>query len=99
MSIIRKSHSKLSSLCDGPSHELHTVPAQTPQPVNDMSHELGYGWQNGSGSQINIVPANRILKVKEMDMRSEDRDKHRSGKDEEYAWNGSRAAMSARTVL
>ena len=65
-----------------------------------MSHELTYGWQNENCSQINIVPANRILEVKEMDMRSEDRDKHGRGKDEEYGWsNGSRAAISARTVL
>ena len=64
-----------------------------------MSHELAYGWQNENGSQINIVPANRILEVKEMDMKSEERDKHERGKDEEYGWNGSHAATSARTVL
>ena len=64
-----------------------------------MSHDLAYGWQNENGSQINIVPANRILEVKVMDVRSEERDKHERDKDKEYGWNGSPVATSTRTIL
>ena len=64
-----------------------------------MSRDLAYGWQNENSSQINIVPANRILEVKEMDVKSEEWDNHERGKDEEYGWNGSRAATSARNVF
>ena len=64
-----------------------------------MSHDLAYGWQNENGSQINIVPANRILEVKVMDVRSEERDKHGRDKFKEYGWNGSPVATSTRTIL
>ena len=40
------------------------------------------------------------LEVGEMDMRFEDREiRNRGGKDEEYGWSGSRAAMYATTVV
>lgn len=96
---MKKAHSKLSSSRNGYTHELQNVPAQDLRPVNNMSHDLAYGWQNENGSQINIVPTNRILEVKEMDVKSEEWDNHEWGKDEECGWNGSRAAASARTVF
>ena len=65
------------------------------QPADNATRGAAYGpWQNENGSQINIVPTDRILEVRDMDMRFED-----AGREEEYGWTGSRAAISTSTVL
>ncbi len=94
LSITRKSHTR-----DGHSYELQPVATKTVRPANKPSREAPCGWQNENGSQINIVPINRDLEVRELDMRLEDRGKDGVEKDEEYGWSGTRAAMSASTVF
>ena len=69
-----------------------------PLPKN-ADPEAAYGWPNDNGSQINIVPPNRILATREMDAKFEGRAKDRGEKDEEYGWSGSRTAITTTTVL
>ena len=94
-----KSHEKLSTPRDEGSYELRTGPIKTEPPAKSVSPDAAYGWPNENGSQINIVPPNRILETKEMDMKFEGRGKDRVERDEEYGWSGSRTAMTTTTVL
>ncbi len=45
-----------------------------------------------------MVPTNRILEVREMDLQFEDQCKNGGDKDD-YGWGGRRAAISTRAVL
>ena len=94
----RKSHKKLSSPHNGSSYELQTAPTKTVRLGNNTSRGIPYSWQDENGSRINIVPTNRILEVREMDMKFEDQGKNGRDKDE-YGWSERRAAISTRTVL
>ena len=70
--------------------------------TNARREAAAAGWRDNEndGSQINIVPTGGSLKVREMDMRFEDREiRNGRGKDEEYGWSGYRAAMSATIVV
>ena len=96
---MRKSHSKLSSSRDGPSHELQSISTKKMQPVPNASDELAYGSLSENGGQINHVPANRILQIREMKTSFEDRGMHGTGKDEECGWDGSHAATNTRAIL
>ena len=94
----RKSHKKLSSPHNGSSYEFQAAPTKTVRLGNDRSREVLYGWQDENGSRISIVPTNRILEVREMDMMFEDQGKNGGIKDD-YGWSGRRAAISTRTVV
>ncbi len=94
----RKSHKKIFSPHNGSSYELQDAPTKTVRLGNNRSPEALYGWQDENGSRINIVPINRILEVREMDMKFEDQGKNEGNKDE-YGWSGRRAAIPTRTVL
>ena len=94
-----KSHEKLSTPRDEGSYELRTGPIKTEPPARSVSCEPVYGWQNENGSQINIVPPNRILETREMDMKFEGRGKDRVERDEECGWGGSRTAITTTTVV
>lgn len=99
VSSIIKSHEKLSTPRDEGSYELRTGPAKTEPPAKNAISEAAYGWPSDNGSQINIIPPNRILATREMDTKSEGRGKDGGEKDEEYGWSGSRIAISTNTVL
>ena len=94
-----KSHEKLSTPRDEGSYELRSGSIKTEPQTKSGSREPAYGWQNENGSQINIVPPNRILETREMDMKFEGRGKDRVEKDEEYGWGGRRTAMTMTTGL
>lgn len=70
--------------------------------TNARREAAAAGWRDNEndGSQINIVSTGGSLEVREMDMKFGDREiTNGEGKDEEYGWSGSRAAMSATTVV
>lgn len=99
VSITRRSHSKLSSRENQNSYELPNVPMRIVRRANkeNASCDSTYDWQNEGNSQTNIVPTNRILEVKDVDMRFEDR-VQAGDSDEERGESGSRAATSANIV-
>ena len=58
-----------------------------------------YDWQHDENiSQINIVPANRILEVKELDMKFENMSREGTGDKSQWG-SASHTAVSANTVL
>ena len=99
VSSIIKTHEKLSTPRDEGSYELRSGPAKSEPPAKKASQETAYGWPSDNGSRINIVPPNRILATREMDMKIEGRGKDGGEKDEEYGWSGSRTAITTNTVL